>query len=265
MRLPTSFALLFLYTFTCFTNALPISGQRDVQQFAKRKAPYSVVPVDGGQPVVAPPSTEVVTKESTQTVTEPPQTLAPLTETMLFTTVTTESGIPATIITIAHPPSTTTITQTPASEVSASTSTTFQAVTSLVPTIQTVTFNSTPTLTPYDNGMWHTTYYKPAEPSFSSEASAGAIANETPSTANVETSTLAGIPSSVPYALVLRSKYESKPSNITATGDNTKSGVMAAAKTKPPMPTLPKTSGFINPTQVPAIDLAKHVVPGFGR
>lgn len=262
MRLLTSSALLSFCTFACFTNALPISEARDKPQFARRKVPYSVVPVDGGQPAGAAPSTQVVTKDSTQTVTIPPKTLSPVTETILSTTVMTESEAPATITTYSTPIHT----PIPAPEVSPSVSTTSAIVTSLVSATDTITITSTPTLTPYDDGMWHTTYYKVAEPSSFSETSASLAVNGNPPATIVEPITTRGIPSNRTYALLRRGNNKLKPSNITVTLHTATSGTMAALKTKPPpMPSLPTSSELINPTEVPVIDLTTHKVPSFRR
>jgi hypothetical protein len=73
------------------------------------------------------------------------------------------------------------------------------------------------------------------------------------------------MPSNGTYALMLRGKKKPSPSNVIEAFSDTTSSVMAAVKTKPPMPTLPKTSETVNPTEVPSVDVAKHMIPGFGR
>jgi hypothetical protein len=259
---------LFVCTFALVAYALPLSELRSDPYVARRKAPYSVVPVDGGQPDgAAPPKTEIVTKDSTQTVTEPPKTLPPVTETVLSTTIVTESEIATTVITTLTSTSTPLTTEIPAPEGPHSTSMTLATVTNLVSTVDTVviTTTPTPTSTPYDNGMWHTTYYKAAEPSSSSDTSSAA-ANETPSPMNdAESATFTGIPLNGTYAMMLRGKNKPKPSNIFTTDTTTRSSTTAAIKTKPPMPTLPTTSEVLSPSGIPSTDLSKHMVPGFGR
>jgi hypothetical protein len=272
MKFNISCMLLAIFSFTLFTSALPLSGPRDELQLARRKAPYSVVPVDGGQPDgVPPPKTEIVTKDSTHTVTEAPKTLPPVTQTILSTTVVTESGTPTTIITTITTTSTPTIIPAPGPEVSPFISTTMAIVTSITPIVETVTIIQTPTLTPYDDGKWHTTYYKLVEPSTSTETSSSVAAMRTGSPLTDTQATYNAQPSNGTYALMLRGKNYSKASNITVdetsvtNGTNLTSSAMGAAKTLPPMPTLFKASGTVNPTQVPSIDVSKYMVPGFGR
>jgi hypothetical protein len=273
MKFNSSCTMLIISSFTMFTSSLPLSGSRNELQIARRKAPYSVVPVDGGQPDgVTQPKTEIVTKDSTHTVTEAPKTLPPVTETIISTTVVTESEIPTTIITTITTTSTPIITQAPAPEVSSLISITIATVTSMAPIVETVTIIQTPTLTPYDDGKWHTTYYKLAEPLSSSETSSSvaAIGTASPIT-DAHSTTFTARPLNGTYALMLRGKNYSKASNITTNetvftnGTNHTSGIMVTAKTQPPMPTLPKTSDVVNPTQVPSIDVSKYMVPGFGR
>jgi hypothetical protein len=269
MKLLEIYTGLSFCTFALLVNAQPLSELRSEAQLARRKAPYSVVPVDGGQPDGAvPPKTQIVTKDSTQTVTEPPKTMPPVTETILSTTIVTESETPTTIVSTIITTSTPISTQDPAAELPPPVTTTLTTVTSLVSTTDTVimTTTSTPTLTPYDDGRWHTTYYKPAEPLVPSENSSSAAAEETASpVTDVDAATFTGVPSNGTYALMLRGKNKPKPSNTISTHTTTKSSVMAAIKSKPPMPTLPKHSETPNPTEVPSIDVAKHMVPGFGR
>jgi len=273
MKFNSSCTLLAISSFTLFTSALPLSGSRDGLQIARRKAPYSVVPVDGGQPDGVPqPKTEVVTKDSTHTVTEAPKTLPPVTQTILSTTVITESETPTTIITTITTTSTPTITPAPGPEVSSFVSTTIAIVTSMMPIVETVTIIQTPTFTPYDDGKWHTTYYKLVEPSSSTETSSSvtAIGTGSPLT-DAQTTTYTDQPSNGTYALMLRGKNYLKASNMTTNetsftnGTNVTNRTMGTTKTLPPMPTLPKASGVVNPTQVPSIDVSKHMVPGFGR
>jgi hypothetical protein len=265
MKLLTSSTLLSICTYALLTHALPLSDLRNEHQIARRKAPYSVVPVDGGQPSGnAPPKTEIVTKDSTQTVTEPPKTLPPVTETRLSTSVVTLSETPTTIITTITTTSTPITTQAPTTEVSPYISTTLLTVTSLVSAAGTLTITSTPTLTAYDDGKWHTTYYKAAEPSSPLEISSSAAGHYDPSsTSDVESATHTDMPSNGTYALMLRGKNQPQPSGTITNGTNTTRTILTPIK--PPMPTLPTSTEYINPTEVPWIDVAKHMVPAFGR
>lgn len=291
MRFFPSPTLLVMCIFPLFTNALPLSGLRDERQIAPRKAPYSVVPVDGGQPDgAAHPKTEIVTKDSTQTITEPQKTLPPVTETMLSTTVVTDTEKQTAIITTVTTTSTSLATQAPAQEVSPSitttttttsipittqapseevspsTITTFATVTSVVSSADTVTFTFTPSLTPYDNGMWHTTYYESAEPSSSSETSSSSSVAQTPSPkVDADSSTFTDVPSNGTYALMGREMNKPRPSNTTSTRTKSAISMIAAVKTKPPMPILPTTSEVVNPTQIPSVDVSKHMVPGMNK
>jgi hypothetical protein len=270
MKLLRSLTLLSICVLTLSINALPLAQQHSEHsehQLVRRKGPYSVVPVDGGQPAgTEQPKTQIVTKDSTQTVTEPPKTLPPVTETTLSTTVVTVSETPTTIITTSTTISTPVATPIPAPEHSPSISTTVTTLTSMISTADTATITSSPTLTPYDDGMWHTTYYKAAETSSSLEATSSAAADEAASpTSDVDSASFTGIPSNGTYALMLRGKNKPKPFHTTMKGTIFTSSIAAAVKSNPPMPTLPKTSEVVNPTEIPSIDVAKHVVPGFGR
>ncbi len=269
MKLLQPSVLIAVCELALLANTLPLSELRTAPLIVRRKAPYSVVPVDGGQhDGAAPPKTEIITKDSTQTVTEPPMTLPHVTETILSTTVVTESEIPTTIITTITTTSTPTTIQVPVPEDSPFTTVTPATVTSLVSTTDTivVTTTPTPTLTPYDNGMWHTTYYKAPEPPSSSSSDASiAAANETPTIEDIKPGAFTGSPSNGTYVLMPRGKNKPNTSKTFTRRTTTRSSMMAAVKTKPPMPTLPTTSEVISPTEVPSVDLSKHVVPGFGR
>jgi hypothetical protein len=142
----------------------------------------------------------------------------------------------------------------------------------MIPIVETVTIIQTPTLTPYDDGKWHTTYYKLVEPSSSTETSSSVAAIRTGSPiTDANTTTYNAQPSNGTYALMLRGKNYLKASNITTNetlstnGTNLTNSTMGAAKTLPPMPTLPKASNIVNPTQVPSVDVSKYMAPGFGR
>ena len=266
MKFNLSSSLLAVSTLTLLTNALPLSGSPNESQIAKRKLPYSVVPVDGGQlDGMGQSMTQVVTKDSTQTVTESPKTIPPVTETKLSTTIVTISESPTTFIPTITTTSTPVTTQVPAPKVSSSISSNVATVTSTVSSADTVTIISTPTATPYDNGMWHTTYYKAAAISSSSEKTSSEVGDRRPSPAiDVDSNTFTGAPSNGTYALMPRGRNNLQPFNTTTTGTIFISSSMAAMYTKPPMPTLPKTSEVANPAEVPPIDVAKHMVPGFG-
>lgn len=266
MKFPP-FSLLAIFSVLPSTHALPLSGLHKEPQVAPRKAPYSVVPVDGGQSDgITQPTTQIVTKDSTQTVTEPPKTLSPVTETLLSTTVVTESEAPATLITTVTTTSTPLTTQLPVQEASTSVSISVATVTTIVSTADKVTIISTPSVTPYDDGMWHTTYYKVVEASSSSETSSTKTADQTHSSIiGTDSAAFTGQPSNGTYALVLRGKNHSKPPSTISNGTLFTNSTTAAVTNKPPMPTLPKVSEVVNPTEVPTIDVAKHLVPGFGR
>lgn len=267
MRLLVSSALLFVHTFVLFSNALPFSALRNESQFVGRRAPYSVVPVDGGQPDgTATPKTQIVTKDSTETIIEAPKTMPPKTETILSTTVVTDSEIPKTLLNTIATTSTPFTTQAPAPDIPPSATPTFATVTSLLSTVDIVSMTSSSLLTPYDDGMWHTTYYKTPEPLPSSETSSTAATVETPSAINdVQSATFAGVPSNGTYALMLRGKKEQRSPTAIINGTNITSSSIATTETKPPMPTLPIISESVNPVEVPSTDVAKHLVPGFDR
>lgn len=261
MKFNSPFTLFAISCVLSFTDALPLSGSHNERQVVPRKAPYSVVPVDGGQlGGITQPKTQIVTKESTQTITEQPKTIPPVTETLLSTTIVTESEALTTMITTITTTSTPVTTQLSIQEVSPSISTSVATVTIILSTADEVTIISTPSVTPYDNGMWHTTYYKAVE------TSSTQIADQKPSSIiDINSATFTGQPSNGTYALVLRGKNYSKPPYTISNGTLFTNGTTAAVTSKPPMPTLPKVSGVVNPTEVPTIDVAKHGVPGFGR
>ena len=267
MKFKPPFTLLAIFFVLPFTDALPLSGSYKEPQVAPRKAPYSVVPVDGGQPdETTQPKTQIVTKDSTQTVTEPPKTMPPVTETLLSTTIVTEPEAPVTMITTITTTSTPVTTQLPVQEASPSVSTSVATVTTIVSTADKVTIISTPSVTPYDNGMWHTTYYKVVEASSSSETSSTKTADQKHSSIlGTNSAAFTGQPSNGTYALALRGKNHLKSSNTISNGTLFTNSTTAAVTNKPPMPTLPKVSGVVNPTEIPTIDVAKHMVPGFGR
>ncbi|ERF70365.1 hypothetical protein EPUS_08789 [Endocarpon pusillum Z07020] len=267
MKFNPPFTLLAIFFALHFTDALPLSGSHKERQVAPRKAPYSVVPVDGGQSDgITQPTTQIVTSDSTQTVTEPPRTIPPVTETLLSTTIVTESEAQATTITTITTTSTPVTTQVSVKEASPSVDISVATVTTIVSTADKVTITLTPSVTPYDNGMWHTTYYKVVEASSSSETSSTKTADQTHSSIiGTDSAAFTGQPSNGTYTLVLRGKNHSTPSSTINNGTLFTNSTTAALANKPPMPTLPKVSEVVNPTEVPTIDVAKNMVPGFGR
>ncbi len=261
MKFNPPFTLFATFLLLPLTNALPFSVSHQEKQVIPRKVPYSVVPVDGGQPDgITQPKTEIVTKDSTQTITEQPRTIPPVTETLLSTTIVTESEALTTMITTIPTTWTSVTTQLPDQEVSPSVTTSVSTVTTVISTAEQVTIISTPSVTPYDNGMWHTTYYKAAETS-----STKTTDPKPSSLIDINSAAFSGQPLNGTYALVLRGKDYAKPSNTISNGTLFSNSTTTAVRTKPPMPTLPKVSGVVNPTEIPTIDVAKYMVPGFGR
>lgn len=250
MKLFQTSTLFTSSLFLLLSNALPLLDLPNEPQHARRKVPYSVVPVDGGKD----------SEPRTQTVTEPPKTAPPVTETILSTTIITESETPTTVVTTFTITSTPSATLEPASPLSPPTTTTVSTVTSDLWTSDTVVVTITPPLTlsptPYDDGKWHTVYFKPAESSSIEESIKPPEETSHPG-APVEAPTFASTPSNGTYtALMLRGNR--KP-------EQSKTDAPTAQQTKPPMPTLSAISETFDPDEVPSIDVAEHTVPGFDR
>ena len=180
------------------SSAWPLFSAQNPKRNLHPRSPatYSVVPVDGGS------STEASTPTQTQTQTITMAVTQTLLSTSVSTSVVTENEIPATIYntvvvtltsvvpttiynTVSMPGTTevsteiTTSTDLPTTSTdmpSATTDTSPYTVTVDAPaatvTVEpsTVTEIEAPSSTPYDNGMWHTTYYQYWTPSPSSEA-----------------------------------------------------------------------------------------------
>jgi hypothetical protein len=289
MRFTSSTALVALSSYAVLTSALPYWSQKAVDQsFAdsleKRKVPYSVVPVDGGPQSSAAP--DIITEETTKTVTKPastlpPTTLPPTTQTVVSTVIVTESDVETTVIVTSTvviatkcplcpsdaadpPPSSTTPAVAPVQVTNTAYSQATVATAVSVPGRDIAVTAAQPTSTQtYDNGMYHTTWshwnsttYAPAP------TAASRCSSDTPS---VPTTTDASVyliddedyendeatwPSTT---LQRRNKEERKP---TPTSD----------LPPPNLPKLPKTvSEDPNPSgipEIPTIDLTKfHVTP----
>src|SRR5271155_5161068 len=201
MRLSSPSSLLALLAITILADALPFTPKlRSNRPLARREATYSVVPVDGGSTSAAaattvvesktlPPvtQTELSTLVSTVIVTQyespatvvvtvtempslpPPQTTPASALTSLpestpapsypeittTTTTTTSAWAEYTLIT-----TTTTFCTGPPTTTSVITPSAFIRVTTLP--LEVITVTASPSSTPYDDGMWHTTYYHPA-------------------------------------------------------------------------------------------------------
>jgi hypothetical protein len=130
------------------------------------RASYSVVAVDGGStttPAPAAPTTITSLQTLTHTQTFP--------VTQLSTLVITENSTPTTIVVTVTTPQPTTVIETVTTEVEATVTVTDVSVSVSEETVlQTQTV--APETAPYDNGMWHTTYYYTVAPTETASSTA---------------------------------------------------------------------------------------------
>jgi len=236
MRLFTLSRVLGLLYITGTINALPYEARgRNERQFEPRAPTYSVVPVEGGSTAPA---------AATQTVVEPvTRTVA---TTIYSTVVITESETPMTIVftfpTVAFQASTpTTSTDPPA----------------------TVTVTMPVSMTPYDDGMWHSWYYHPVTLSTSVITPSADPSTSTSSFITTALVRSAGSPSNGPFAVKPRQdKIALVPIYLTTKPKPTTENATTTTST-PPLPTLPKLptppSDNTGPNEVPTIDVADNL------
>lgn len=236
MRLILCSNLVALWSIAPLCDALPfVSNPQGNAQIARRATTYSVVPVDGGTS-----SAPVATQTIVETATTLPPVTTTVMSTILSTIVVTDAETPITIVvTISETPAasttsstssqmtttppelittttTTTTSMPPATELTTTTTTaTPAAITSVTPWAQpsTATITAGPPWVPYDNGLWHTTYYyseasslsSPSIPQITLSFSNGSSISVSP-TATPTLDTFIGTPSDGTFALHKRVK-----------------------------------------------------------
>ena len=186
----TILTLLAFLTSPLASSAWPLFSAQSPRRNLNPRSPatYSVVPVDGGSSTEASAPTQTITLSVTQTLLSTSISTLVMTEndtpSTIYNTVvvTLTSVVPTTIYnTVSLPGSTETTTSIDPLPTDPSASTITIDAPAATITVEpppvvfsepayTVTEVEAPSSTPYDDGMWHTTYYHYWTPSPSSEA-----------------------------------------------------------------------------------------------